>query len=425
LTEGCYYLAVERNRYHFSLKENLNKRFADRRATIPPAQVEEQIRDEIQKTFSAGSGLERVYFAEKTIQIADRPTVTLVVLSPDQSLQDEKATASFVENMIREYGTSSRTFKSAVIFCVPESPDTLREDARKVLAWEAIEDDDLKLDETQVHQLAENIKKARRDLKETIWRTYKNLMLLGKDNTVKRVDLGLVHSSAATDLVSLIVSRLNSDGDLETKGISPSFLIRNWPPAFKEWSTKSVRDAFFASPQFPRLTNPDVLRDTISRGVGNGLLGYVGKTVNGYKPFSFNQALMTADVEFSEEMFIVTKETAEAYLKTRAASPASATSPVPSAPTPPAAGTAVPVDLIPSAPPASSTAPSLTWTGEIPPQKWMNFYTKVLSKFASARGLKLTVKVEVSPEGGVSKQKLDETKSALRELGLNDDISTK
>ncbi len=27
LTEGCYYLAVERNRYHFSLKENLNKRF--------------------------------------------------------------------------------------------------------------------------------------------------------------------------------------------------------------------------------------------------------------------------------------------------------------------------------------------------------------------------------------------------------------
>jgi len=76
LTEGCYYLAVERNRYHFSLKENLNKRFADRRATIPPAQVEEQICDEIQKVFSEGSGLERVYFAEKTIQIADRPTVT-------------------------------------------------------------------------------------------------------------------------------------------------------------------------------------------------------------------------------------------------------------------------------------------------------------------------------------------------------------
>jgi len=74
--------------------------------------------------------------------------------------------------------------------------------------------------------------------------------------------------------------------------------------------------------------------------------------------------------------------------------------------------------------PASSTGSGMTWTGEIPYQKWMNFYTKVLAKFASAPGLKLTVKVEAKPEGGVSKQKLDETKSALRELGLNDDLTT-
>jgi hypothetical protein len=226
LTESCYYLAVERNRYHFSLKENLNKRFCDRRATIPSAQVEEHIQGEIRKVFSAGVGAERIYFPEKTIQVADRPAVALVVLAPDQSLQDEKATRPFVETMTREYGTSARTFKSALVFCVPESPDALREEARKVLAWEAIEDDDLKLDESQLHQLDESLKKARRDLKETIWRTYKNLMLLGKDNALKSIDLGLIHSSAATDLLSLILNRLRSDGDLEN-GISPSFLVRN------------------------------------------------------------------------------------------------------------------------------------------------------------------------------------------------------
>src|SRR6185436_14622906 len=126
-----YYLTVERNRYHFSLKENLNKRFADRRATIPPPQVEEHIRGEIQKVFAAGAGAERVYFPEKTMQVADRPAVTMIVLAPDQSLKDEKATAQFVETRTREYGTSSRTFKSALIFCVPESSDTLRDDARK------------------------------------------------------------------------------------------------------------------------------------------------------------------------------------------------------------------------------------------------------------------------------------------------------
>jgi Protein of unknown function (DUF499) len=423
LAESCYYLAVERNRYHFSLKENLNKRFCDRRATIPSAQVEEHIHGEIQKVFSAGVGAERIYFPEKTIQVADRPAITLVVLAPDQSMQDEKATGLFVETMTREYGTSARTFKSALIFCVSESPDALREDTRKVLAWEAIEDDDLKLDESQLHQLGESLKKARRDLKETIWRTYKNLMLLGKDNALKRVDLGLIHSSAATDLLSLILNRLRSDGDLE-HGISPSFLVRNWPPAFKDWSTKSVRDAFFASPQFPRLTNPDALKETISRGVGNGQLAYVGKTAsNDYKPFYFSQPLMTADVELSDEMFIITKETADAYLITRANPPAPGTEQRPLVPPTRTDDPAVDIEQ------TQSTKPSeyfgLTWTGQIPPLKWMNFYTKVLLKFASTRGLKLTVKVEVGPDGGVSQQKIDETKSALRELGLNDDVSPK
>ena len=52
----------------------------------------------------------------------------------------------------------------------------------------------------------------------------------------------------------------------------------------------------------------------------------------------------------------------------------------------------------------------------------MNFYTKVLSKFVGGKDLKITIQVEVSPEGGVSTQKIEETKVALRELGLQDDL---
>ena len=67
---------------------------------------------------------------------------------------------------------------------------------------------------------------------------------------------------------------------------------------------------------------------------------------------------------------------------------------------------------------------SMAWTGDVPPQKWMKFYTAVLSKFAAAKGLKLKLTVEVAPEGGISKQKIEETKAALRELGLPDDINS-
>jgi hypothetical protein len=51
-----------------------------------------------------------------------------------------------------------------------------------------------------------------------------------------------------------------------------------------------------------------------------------------------------------------------------------------------------------------------------------HFYTKVLSKFATIAGLKLTLRVEVAPAEGISSQKVDETKVALRELGLKDSL---
>ncbi len=420
LADGSYYLTVERNRYRFSLKENLNKRFADRRATIQPVAVEERVREEIRKVFAAGGGVERIYFPDKSSQVPDRPAVTLVVLPPDRSLQDEKGTHQFVDGITREAGASARTFKSALIFCVPESADTLTDEARKVLAWEDIDDEapDLKLDDTQVRQLDEQVKKSKRDLKEAIWRTYKVLMLLAKDNTLKTVDMGLVHSSSAPDMASLVITNLSQQGDIE-KGISPQFLVRNWP-AMKEWPTKSVRDAFFATPRFPRLLNVEAVRLAIQNGVANGFFAYAGKGAKGdYSPFAFNQPLMTADIELSDEVFLIKKEVAEEYARGKATPPG-----------PPLEPKGEPGKVMlpppPSEPPPPKPEPQtfagLSWSGEIPPQKWMNFYTKVLSKFASGKGLKLRLNVEAAPEGGISKQRLEETRAALRELGLDDDL---
>jgi hypothetical protein len=487
LTEASYFLTVERNRYHFSLKENLNKRFSDRRASVQPPKIDERVREEIQKVFGAGPKVERAWFPQQSNQVLDRPVLTFAVLAPEHSMEDTAKTLRLIETMTRECGASGRTFKNALIWCVAESAGLIHDEARKTLAWEDIDDerDELRLDESQKRQLAENLKKAERDLKESVWRTYKNLVVLGKENQLRTIDLGLVNSSQSESLVAFILARLRQDGEVEP-GPSPNFLVRNWPPAFKEWSTKAVRDAFFASPQFPRLLDPEAGRGTIARGVEAGLLAYVGKTAAGdYEPFIYRRSLGPDEVEISDDMYVITKETAETYKKLKERPPTLTSLVV----TPPhvqieagkkqaflvrgvdqygseiAAGTiewkatggTINSDGVFSAgdsegnftvtvtagtitgsatltiaregtaaqPPPPRPAPGvLRWTGEIPPQKWMNFYTKVLSKFGSSKGLKLTITVEVAPDGGVSTQKVEETKVALQELGLNADIST-
>ena len=71
---------------------------------------------------------------------------------------------------------------------------------------------------------------------------------------------------------------------------------------------------------------------------------------------------------------------------------------------------------------AVNTVTKLQWNGEVPTQKWMNFYTNVLSKFAAGKGLKLVLKVDVEPDDGISTQKVEETKIALQELGLEGEL---
>ena len=73
-------------------------------------------------------------------------------------------------------------------------------------------------------------------------------------------------------------------------------------------------------------------------------------------------------------------------------------------------------------PPPTPKAIGLRWQGEVPHQKWMNFYTKVLSRFVTVPGLKLRVSFEVPSNEAVTKGKIDEAKVALRELGLPEEL---
>jgi hypothetical protein len=481
LVDRCYYLTLDRNSYYFSLKENLNKRYADRRASVKDEDVEQLVREETEGIFGAVEGVERVFFAEVSGQIPNRAVVTMVVVAPNHCLHDDPGFGASMLAMTKEYGTTMRAFKSALIWIVPDSADVMREEARKLLAWEAI-DAEIKpgqLDDNQQRLLADNIKRSRRDLKESVWRSYNKVMLLAKDNTLKTVDLGLVTSSAAESLTKLVISVLRQNDEI-VKAVSPRFLVTNWPPAKPEWSIKDVRDAFFSSPQFPRLLGSDVIKGAIVRGVAEGQMAYVAKGPGGgYEPFVYKRSLSEGDIEMSDDFYVIKGEDAERHIKPPVlakvvvvpesvflkpgqkqtfivkgfdqfgkdiacgavawsatggsvggdgvyqcaddegnflvhASVGGFTG---------SAGVSVVKKAAVAVPVVAGGAPgekALRWSGEIPPQKWMNFYTKVLSKLLTIGGLKVVVSIQSAPAGGATPRQAEEVKTALRGLGLND-----
>jgi hypothetical protein len=57
-------------------------------------------------------------------------------------------------------------------------------------------------------------------------------------------------------------------------------------------------------------------------GTSNSVLAYVGKTAaGGYDPFVFGTSMRAQEVEISDDMYVITGETAEAYKQSLSAPP--------------------------------------------------------------------------------------------------------
>ncbi|MCE9567305.1 MAG: DUF499 domain-containing protein [Planctomycetes bacterium] len=494
LASTCYYLNWDRNRYRFGLSPNLNQILVNRRGAVQAKAIDERIRQQTQKIFDKHSPsvegskhIERKYSPTRSNDVPNRAVLTLVVLGFDTPNGDKKTT-DLMELVVRDCGSSGRTCKSALIFAVPDIGDAVRTQARNALAWEDIDDDDdtkKRIDEGQRRLLQRNLDNARRDLDEAIFRTYHHIHLLGKDNNLRAIDLGAITSSSGGSIVELILRELERTDEITT-GIIPAKLVRYWPQV-SEWSTKAARDAFYSSPQLPRLMNPESIKRTIADGVTQGLLGYAGRGTNGrLKLLKFKEALAEGEVELSDDVFVLKAEDAQKLLEPpRLANLTVRPDHVVVKPGEQVAYTCSPLDQYGNVYPSpamnwSATGGTMTpegiytagatggihtvriasggleaivevrvrtedhgpsddtgiptietkpgkrtirWRGTVPPQKWMNFYTKVLTRFASSPDLKLEVSFEITMDREQAVAKADETRSGLKELGLDDNVS--
>ena len=89
-----------------------------------------------------------------------------------------------MESIVRDCGSSGRTYKSALIFAVPDATTNVREATRNALAWEDIDDDEetkKRIDESQLKLLQRNLEAPGGNSDEDLFRAYRHLYLLGQE----------------------------------------------------------------------------------------------------------------------------------------------------------------------------------------------------------------------------------------------------
>ncbi len=488
LAGTCFYLQWDRNRYRFGLTPNLNQMLVNRRGSVQQKAIDERIRKRTEELFRKKSNdacklIDHEFFPKRSNDVKEVPRITLVTMSLDHPAE-ERETLQLMEEIVRDSGTSGRTFKSALIFAAPDPAANIRDSAREALAWEDIDDDEdtrKRIDEGQHKLLERNLKRAQSDLDEAIFRAYQHLYLLGKDNKLRHIPLGNITSSAAGSLVEVYLQRLGSHGGLDevVESVPARKLPNFWPASMTEWSTKGVRDAFYSSPLLPRLLNPDAVKRTIADGVTQGVIGYATKDSAGrLKLMKWKDSLFDGDIEIADDVFIVKEDEARRlrepprvaqiqikpdHVSLKIGDQASFTcagidqygqainvgglewSATGGAIDAKGLFTAddhggafivkaqagreealAEVRVVTHDEPAPPTpVPGeqfLRWRGAVPPQKWMNFYTKILSKFANSSDLKLEVSFEAKVDREQADSKATETRSGLKELGLDDNV---
>ncbi len=285
----------------------------------------------------------------------------------------------------------------------------------------------------------------------------------------------------APTLPDLIVNTLRKDDEITDK-VGSARLVRFWPPALTEWSTKAVRDAFFASPALPRLMDPDSIKQTIADAVSSKQIGYARKEGGRTILERFGESLSEHEVEISEDVVILKAEDAQKLLEPprlhrlaihpdridlnpnehatftvkgtdQYGHPFPVESPSWSAPGctvgqdgQVTVGETLGIYIVTARYGEAETqaqirvqakkpngknggdkpdaAKVIRWSGTIPYQKWMNFYTKVVSPFASVAGLSLRIEVQVPAEKDdqQAKAQLEKIRSALRDVNLDEDV---
>lgn len=275
-----YYLDSDGNQYRFTVQPNLNAIRIDLEAQVDATRLEEFAKDMVKREVR-GERFRVIPFPMDPRDVPDQPTLTLVVMNPNQTWG--KATRVGTEKVAREIvagGTTHRFSRNSLVFLVGEEGHRLNAECRTRLAVEAVErlyGRTGKLSEAQQRDLRVMLDEGRKAVQQAVWSAYRFVLTPEEGDSLKEWDLGRPLHKEGQSVQEEVWVRLVEAERIAPK-LGPSQLAGDalavWPKDSQAISLKTVREAFAQYTYLPMLPSPSVLKESVVEGVKQGLFGY-------------------------------------------------------------------------------------------------------------------------------------------------------
>ena len=421
---GFFVRKIGTEGYRIHHQATLKKVADDRRASLSEeTDIRPAVRQLVKDEFTRGAKLPLVFFPEDGAAIQNSSRLTLVIIDPESEWQDDKVMER-ISQWTKERGRSPRLHPGSLVWCVKKSGSALEDRVARWLAWQLVVKDmnagvlGAEIDRNDRSKAHAMVKDAEASAKDEVWSGYRFVAIADAKATrgLKDIDIGAGHTSASETLCERIVSALKIEG-LLYESIGPSYIDRNWPPAFKDagaWPLASLRQSFLDG-SLTRLIDPDaVLSRKIVEFVKDGTFGLASgaKGDGQYDRLWYEESVGPDEAAFDDDIFLLTKAKAKA-LRSVPKEPM-LQQPVPD-PRP---------DPVPSPSPDSSPGGQTTirFVGTVPTEVWNRLGTKVLPKLRAGSDLCLSIDLSVSVDSARAESMERELRQVLSDLDLGDRV---
>jgi hypothetical protein len=284
LREECLYLHFDGVRYCFKTTANINKLVEDE--NIHADDIRRFIHDEIERRVASVTNA-AVIWPQDSSAIPDREPRFMVAYLPlefSEKPEREKRAISY----LTQYGTQHRLYRNAIGLAIPDKKqiEGLRAAARNLLAVEAVKKKKAthRLTKEQLDQLREREATEQGAFESSLRRLYNSVWLLKIQDgqpAIDPVDIGSrpMKEQGIHERIRELLEDVSRKVFTSVKPAKIVELMRigKGDGHKQAVDTKTLRDAFFQSPDFPRVSSDRVLMEAIATGIQNGTFGYALK----------------------------------------------------------------------------------------------------------------------------------------------------
>jgi len=326
LTKRLWHLYHDSGLFYFDAQANLNRILIDREEMVrsEPDKVQDFCKGVLNNMI--GDQAIRVFrYPQEDRDVADQPQLGLVVLDLHQVIAEDEIpddTAKFISQIIKHHGHGYRKHANVLIFLGPDQQraSEVLDAGRRLLALKNIDEDTStkrKLTDEQKKDLASRLKEAEARLPGALSAAYRHIVVPVANKELRAFDMGIATLGTEQLLSKKVIDTLQANDQLLSK-LDPSLLIgprwQLWPEDKDVLHVPTLTSYFTTLTHLPALMGPDVLVDSIARGVERGLFAYAlgDGQAKEFDTIRFREAGVT--VELIDSAWLVRPDAAKALL---------------------------------------------------------------------------------------------------------------